>query len=53
MIEQPGRPLEDVLAEMLGGKRMLLVLDNAEHLLPDGRRRRSRRSATSAGRRSW
>ena len=28
-------PLEDVLAEMLGGKRMLLLLDNAEHLLPD------------------
>ncbi len=35
VIEQPGRPLEDVLAEMLGGKRMLLLLDNAEHLLPD------------------
>jgi predicted ATPase/class 3 adenylate cyclase len=35
VIEQPDRPLEDVLAEMLGGKRMLLVLDNAEHLLPD------------------
>jgi predicted ATPase/class 3 adenylate cyclase len=35
VVEQPGRPLEDVLAEMLGGKRMLLVLDNAEHLLPD------------------
>ncbi len=34
VIEQPERPLEDVLAEMLGGKRMLLVLDNAEHLLP-------------------
>ena len=35
VIEQPDRPLEDVLAEMLNGKRMLLVLDNAEHLLPD------------------
>ena len=34
VIEQPDRPLEDVLAEMLGGKRMLLLLDNAEHLLP-------------------
>jgi predicted ATPase/class 3 adenylate cyclase len=35
VVEQPGRPVEDVLAEMLGGKRMLLVLDNAEHLLPE------------------
>jgi predicted ATPase len=35
VIEQPDRPLEDVLAEMLAGKRMLLLLDNAEHLLPD------------------
>jgi predicted ATPase len=35
VIEQPDRPLEDVLAEMLKGKRMLLLLDNAEHLLPD------------------
>ena len=34
VVEQPDRPLEDVLAEMLGGKRMLLLLDNAEHLLP-------------------
>ena len=34
VIEQPDRPLEDVLAEMLGGKRMLILLDNAEHLLP-------------------
>jgi predicted ATPase/class 3 adenylate cyclase len=36
VIEQPDRPLGDVLAEMLSGKRMLLLLDNAEHLLPDG-----------------
>ncbi len=35
VIEQPDRPLEDVLAEMLTGKRMLLLFDNAEHLLPD------------------
>jgi predicted ATPase/class 3 adenylate cyclase len=35
VVEQADRPLEDVLAEMLNGKRMLLVLDNAEHLLPD------------------
>jgi predicted ATPase/class 3 adenylate cyclase len=34
VVEQPERPLEEVLAEMLHGKRMLLVLDNAEHLLP-------------------
>jgi predicted ATPase/class 3 adenylate cyclase len=35
VVEQSDRPLEEVLAEMLNGKRMLLVLDNAEHLLPD------------------
>ncbi len=35
VVEQPDRPLEDVLAEMIGGKRMLLLLDNAEHLLPE------------------
>ena len=35
VIEQPDRPLEDVLAEMLSGKLMFLLLDNAEHLLPD------------------
>ena len=35
VVEQPDRPLAEVMAEMLGGKRMLLVLDNAEHLLPD------------------
>jgi predicted ATPase/class 3 adenylate cyclase len=35
VVEQADRSLEDVLAEMLGGKRMLLLLDNAEHLLPD------------------
>src|SRR5262249_41049738 len=34
IVEQPDRPLADVLAEMLSGKQMLLVLDNAEHLLP-------------------
>ena len=34
IVEQPDRPLGDVMAEMLNGKRMLLVLDNAEHLLP-------------------
>jgi len=35
VVEQADRLLEDVLAEMLSGKRMLLLLDNAEHLLPD------------------
>jgi predicted ATPase/class 3 adenylate cyclase len=35
VVEQPDRPLADVLTELVGGKRMLLVLDNAEHLLPD------------------
>ncbi|HKC77025.1 MAG TPA: adenylate/guanylate cyclase domain-containing protein, partial [Gaiellaceae bacterium] len=35
IVEQPDRPLEDVLAELLQGKRMLLLLDNAEHLLPE------------------
>jgi predicted ATPase/class 3 adenylate cyclase len=34
ILEQPDRPLAEVLAEMLNGKRMLLLLDNAEHLLP-------------------
>jgi predicted ATPase/class 3 adenylate cyclase len=34
VVEQPDRPLSEVLAEMLNGKRMLLLLDNAEHLLP-------------------
>jgi predicted ATPase/class 3 adenylate cyclase len=35
VVEQPDRPLEDTLAEVLNGKRMLLVIDNAEHLLPE------------------
>ncbi len=32
--EEPGRPLEDTLAAQLTDKRLLLVLDNLEHLLP-------------------
>jgi predicted ATPase/class 3 adenylate cyclase len=32
--DQPGRELGDVLADVLGGKRLVLLLDNAEHLLP-------------------
>jgi predicted ATPase/DNA-binding SARP family transcriptional activator len=31
--EQAGRPLEETLAEFLKSRRMLLVLDNCEHLL--------------------
>jgi predicted ATPase/class 3 adenylate cyclase len=34
VVEQPDRSLGQVMAEVLGGRRMLLVLDNAEHLLP-------------------
>jgi predicted ATPase/class 3 adenylate cyclase len=33
--EEPGKELEESLAAHLGGKRVLLVLDNAEHLMPD------------------
>ena len=36
--DQPGRDLGDALAEVLGGKRLLLLFDNAEHLLPDAAR---------------
>ena len=32
--ERPGRDLAESLAERLDGKRALLLLDNAEHLLP-------------------
>ncbi|WP_336207335.1 ATP-binding protein [Nonomuraea sp. LPB2021202275-12-8] len=31
--ERPGRPLEDAIADRLGRDRVLLVLDNCEHLL--------------------
>ena len=34
--EQPGRELEETLAAELAGKRALILLDNAEHLLPGG-----------------
>jgi predicted ATPase/class 3 adenylate cyclase len=33
--EESGRELVDLLVERLGGKRALVLLDNAEHLLPD------------------
>jgi predicted ATPase/class 3 adenylate cyclase len=32
--EEQGTPLEDTLAAHLSGKRLLLLLDNVEHLLP-------------------
>ena len=32
--EEPGRPVLDTLAERLAGRRVLLVVDNVEHLLP-------------------
>jgi predicted ATPase len=32
--EEPGRPLEETLAAHLSSRRMLLVLDNFEHLVP-------------------
>jgi predicted ATPase/class 3 adenylate cyclase len=32
--EQPGRELEDTLIAELTGKQLLILLDNAEHLLP-------------------
>ena len=32
--EQAGRDIGDVLAEAIAGKRLVLVFDNAEHLLP-------------------
>ena len=31
--EQPGRPLQESLLDTLGGKEMLLILDNCEHLI--------------------
>jgi predicted ATPase/class 3 adenylate cyclase len=33
--ERPDEPLEQSLREAVAGKRLLLLLDNAEHLLPD------------------
>jgi predicted ATPase/class 3 adenylate cyclase len=35
VMEEQGRALVDTLGSRLDGKRLLLVLDNAEHLLPD------------------
>jgi non-specific serine/threonine protein kinase len=33
VVEHPGRPLNETLAAWLAGKRLLIVLDNCEHLL--------------------
>ena len=33
--QEPETPLVETLAQRLGGKRALIVLDNAEHLLPE------------------
>ena len=33
--DQPGRELAETLADHVSGKRLLVLLDNAEHLLPD------------------
>ena len=35
IVEQADKPLVETLAQRLGGKRALIVLDNAEHLLPE------------------
>ncbi len=35
VMEEQGRALVDTLGNRLDGKRLLLVLDNAEHLLPE------------------
>jgi predicted ATPase/class 3 adenylate cyclase len=35
VVEEQARPLLDLLADRAAGGRMLLLLDNAEHLLPD------------------
>jgi predicted ATPase/class 3 adenylate cyclase len=39
LTEEPGRTLEETLATHLGGKRLLLLLDNVEHLLPSAAER--------------
>jgi predicted ATPase/DNA-binding SARP family transcriptional activator len=33
VLEQPGRPLIEVLAEALGGQELLIVMDNCEHVV--------------------
>lgn len=34
VVEEQARPVADALADLVAGRRMLLLLDNAEHLLP-------------------
>jgi predicted ATPase len=45
--EEPGTPLEDTLAAHLSGKRLLLLLDNVEHLLPPAAERIAALRATN------
>jgi predicted ATPase len=45
--EVSGTPLRETLVEALTGKRMLLLLDSVEHLLPDAAREVSTLAATS------
>jgi len=45
--EQPGRELNETLTTELVGKRALVLLDNAEHLLPDAAEQIARLVATS------
>ncbi len=42
--EQPGRTIAQSLVESLGRRRLLLVLDNCEHLIDTGRCARATRS---------
>ena len=35
VVEQPGHELDDVLDAAIAGKRLVLLFDNAEHLLPE------------------
>jgi predicted ATPase/class 3 adenylate cyclase len=45
--EQPGGDLSEMLGAELAGKRMLLLLDNAEHLLPEAAEQVAQLVATS------
>ncbi|HEY2549186.1 MAG TPA: tetratricopeptide repeat protein [Streptosporangiaceae bacterium] len=47
--EEPGRPLLETLAEALRGRRMLLALDNCEHLIDECARTCQRLLASAPG----
>ena len=47
--ERPGFTLEETLVDTLAAKRALLLIDNAEHLLPAGRDATSRAFGESGG----